>query len=131
MDEENNFPIESDHKYTSAVNFLREYTRNSKKYSMIYDDNVAYGFSRNICALKKIAILIALLCVSANILFMVLLILGNGYFFENPSILFCLLSMVVSIFFAIFWILYPTEEYVYGRAIRYAKSLLASCDVLN
>ena len=48
-------------KVRSAGNFMREYTRDRKKYSQVYNDNVAYGFARNITSIKKAGFIISLI----------------------------------------------------------------------
>src|SRR5690606_18964618 len=52
-------PKQADELYMSASNYLREHTRNTTRYPLIFKENIAYGFSRNIRAFKSLGIFIA------------------------------------------------------------------------
>jgi len=122
----------SDQCYASAVNFLREYTRDKTKYPMVYADNVAYGFARNLLVMRWIGVGFSVVGILLNFLFLYSRYEGpslRGFVNENMAmILFGGGATITSIIILFVWIFFVHKEYVKGRAIRYAKSLLAVCE---
>jgi len=124
----------ADHIYASATNFLREYARSKAKYPMVYNDNVAYGFARNLLVLRPIGIGVALVSIVLNL---VLLFFYFYYseqslqnFVENylSMIIFGSLATIASAGLLFFYMFFINSIFVHGRAFRYAKSLLAVCE---
>ena len=101
---------------------------------MVYSDNVAYGFARNLLVLRPIGIGVILVSIVLNL---VLLFADFDYgeqslrdFIENHVSMFlfgsgAIITSAILLFILIFFI---NSTYVHGRAIRYAKSLLAVCE---
>jgi len=124
----------ADDIYASATNFLREFTRSKTKYPMVYSDNVAYGFARNLLALRPIGIGVALVCVVLNI---ALLFAYFSYYEQSipifveshiSMVIFGSLATVTSVYLLFFYVYFINSVLVHGRAFRYAKSLLAVCE---
>lgn len=65
LDEEHSDPASADDVYTSCASFLRARTRDNAKFPLVYKENIAYGFSRNLYGLKPIGICCALVGVAA------------------------------------------------------------------
>lgn len=126
--------VDADHIYTSAVSFLREYARDKNKFPMVYSDNVAYGFSRNLLVLRPIGIGVTLTSIFLNVALVYFYFVNaerefNAFVGTNISmILFASGSVISSLI--VLWIFCKliNDNYVHGRAIRYAKSLLAVCE---
>ena len=77
LEDEEKDPVDADLKYQSAINFLREFTRDKAKFPAVYRDNVVYGFSRNLLAIRKFGLLISFTCMSVN-LYMAWPVFGYG-----------------------------------------------------
>jgi hypothetical protein len=62
-------PVEADQMYRAAVEWLLEKTR-GQKFGMLLDENIDYGFRRNLLALKgpAIAILLSVLVANATLI---------------------------------------------------------------
>lgn len=122
----------ADGLYTSATNFLREYTRDKSKYPMVYGDNVAYGFARNLLVMKWIGIGVAIISIFLNVAFLFSKYSGQSLLdFVNENMAMVLIGVGAtgaSIIITLVLVFALNEGYVYGRAIRYAKSLLAACE---
>lgn len=120
-------PRNADARYASAINFLRENTRDKEKYPMIYTDNVAYGYARNVLALRSLGLVSAAVAVTVN-----LVLLNERVVFFTPQQLFHnwpgIGALCGSAMFLFIFLFVVTERHVYWRAIRYAKSLLAACE---
>jgi len=54
-------PEAADKAYEAAVAFLLEQTRDRKKFSLVFEENINYGFRRNLCGMKSIGITTAAL----------------------------------------------------------------------
>ena len=125
-------PANADSVYTSAVFFLREYTRDKSNYPMIYGDNVAYGFARNLLAIRPIGIGVAFVSILLNTVFLYEFY-GEFLLWHTPSqniskLFFGIGAIVVAITLIYVFYFVINSRYVYGRGIRYAKSLLAACE---
>ncbi len=112
-------------KIRSSVNFLREYTRDRKKNEKIYRDNVAYGFSRNLVALRYYGMLICIACISTS-----LFVINQQVKDEIPFRLDTLgvSSTLISLVFFISHVFILNHSFVKWRAYRYALSLFEVCD---
>jgi|CXWL01.1.fsa_nt_gi hypothetical protein len=129
--------VDADQIYTSAANFLREYTRDKDKFPMIYSDNVAYGFARNLLVLRSVGVGVTWISILLNAaLVSFYFITASEGFTEfvvhNISmIIFASGSILVSVILLWIFVFLINDSYVHGRAVRYAKSLLAVCETSN
>ena len=125
-------PRESDVLYSSASNYLREHTRDTDKYSLLFKENIAYGFSRNIRAVKPLGIFLTLASLSVSLLIIYLKLesvkittvssLVHNVPFEYFGLLISHLAMLW------IWIFLVTEKWVKTRAFAYAKRLYSACE---
>jgi hypothetical protein len=119
-------------KIRSATNFLREYTRDKKKYPAIYRDNVAYGFSRNLVAIKYVGLAMSIISLVVNVAVIFYpdyfqLISGQNSTYSVTFLGVAALTVsVLSIFLLLFVV---NESFVKQRAYRYARSLLEICEM--
>jgi hypothetical protein len=121
--EETASTISADDFYESAVKWLLEYTRDKKKYPLVFEENINYGFHRNILALKPIAIAINLLCVGG--------ILLNNYL-QHHSLTFTdmkdVAALSIPLAMLLFWIFLVSPDWVKSIAYAYTRALFACCD---
>ncbi len=114
-------------KYNSAIHWLLEKTRDNQKYSLIYEDNINYGFSRNMVGIKYISICLAI--ISLLIDFIGIYQSYGNISFDLP--LKVILSIFISLFFVIYWIFLVKKKWVKSASEAYARSLLAACEEIN
>lgn len=124
---------DADDYYKSASNFMREYTRDEKKYPLVLSENISYGFSRNLLAFKKTAITVIVISFLISLLFIFLntewkLDLINTIK-EVPSSNYVLLG--IHLIFFLIWCFMINEKWVKTRGIAYAKRLYAACEDIN
>lgn len=121
--EETADPISADAYYESAVKWLLEYTRDKKIYPLVFEENINYGFHRNILALKPIAIAINLLCIGGIIL--------NTYL-QHHILAFSdmrdVAALSIPLAMLLFWIFLVSPDWVKSIANAYTRALFASCD---
>ncbi len=132
VEEEKNDPEDADSRYKSAINFLREFTRNKEKYPAVYRDNVNYGFSRNLLAIRSFGVFISFFCVIANLSFLCALF---DYYqadvgtVELNANFFGIGAGFASVIFMAAFLFIVNKNFVRDRGFRYAKTLLESCEL--
>lgn len=121
-------PTDADQYYISAINYLREKTRDSEKYPLILKENMNYGFSRNLLAFKSTAITIILISLAISLLIIVVTFKDKYVDINSLSLLSpqYYVLVILHIIFLLFWCLMINETWVKVRA--YAKRLLSSCE---
>lgn len=123
-EEEEENPNEADKVYQSAVRWLREKTRDKKKYYLIFQENIHYGFSRNLWAFKSYAISINVVNLISNIVGIYL-----TYKFDltniKPEIW---IAIIVGAIFLFVWIVFINKRWVRFSAYAYARALLSACE---
>lgn len=68
-------PADAELRYREAVAVLRELTRDTTRFRLVFAENMEYGFRRNSLGLRPVALAIAALTTGVSL---VLLILGGG-----------------------------------------------------
>lgn len=132
IEDEKTNPDDAEHKYRSATNYLREYSRNKKKYPTVYNDNVSYGFSRNLLAIKKFGLFITLVSVLINSYLIKPVFTIDNITLEyilNSEYILGVGSLSVSVVFLLVFLFLINEGFVKQRAFRYAKSLFEVCEM--
>ncbi len=125
-------PREVDDLYRSATNYLREKTRDSKLYPLVMKENINYGFSRNIRAVKWLGLTLTVGSLGSCI-GMIWFKYLKGVSSVNVDLMleipFAYLSLIPLLLFVLFiWGFWVSEGWVKVRAFAYAKALLASCE---
>ena len=123
---EENDPNAADAVYEAYSNLLLERTRDRKKFPLIFQELVNYGFRRNLWGMRPIGLTLSATCV-------VLEIGGVAYSalsHQMPSAL-ALTSVLLSIFLLACWIFLINPEWVRLVANAYAERLLASSEMLQ
>lgn len=117
-------PDAADAAYRSATKWLLEHTRDKKKFSLLFEENVSYGFQRNTLGLKPIG-----LAVSIGSLGLTALVIRQRYGDALDQVDGgAWLSLVVSAAAAIGWVTIVSPNWVRDAANAYARALLAACE---
>jgi hypothetical protein len=119
-------PEAADRAYEAACAWLLAQTRDKKGFSLLFEENINYGFRRNFWGLKPLA-----LAVSGLTLFASLAGLGACYVRDGrlPPTEAVGATLFVALYFALvlFWI---RPDWVRVAAVAFARKLLEACDVL-
>jgi len=122
MEEEMSDPLKADQIYEACTRFLIAKTRDTKKFSLLYKENINYGFLRNLWGLKPLGIVLSLLS-----------LINCGYFlwieWNNKKILpetiiFTLIILCISVL----WITWVRPKNIKIAAEAYAERLLECCE---
>ncbi len=121
-------PAGADAFYVRCGNWLRENTRDTKKFKILFDENITYGFRRNLLGLKWPAlflnILIVVVCAA--------LLWNRGPLDLEHSFTHKILSVfVIAFLHALYLALFVTETGVFEAGRQYGRQLLLSCAVLQ
>lgn len=108
----------------SSVKWLREATRDTKKFPLVFSENTNYGFRRNLLGVKPAALFLSIAT---------LLAMGAHAWIAGITQLSGVpvqswLAGVVALVGSLFWIFIVTPEFVKTTAFAYATALLATCD---
>jgi protein-S-isoprenylcysteine O-methyltransferase Ste14 len=125
-EEEIRDPQVADGFYQAANTWLLEKTRDQKKFKMLLDENIDYGFRRNLVALKPIAVIVASLALIGSIV----LIYMNTAAPEARRIAGYALTVGLVIDLAL-WLMLVNRQFVEDAADSYAKRMLAQIEHLG
>jgi len=118
-EEEIENPKHSFQTYNSAIGWLKERTRDSKRFPLVFAENINYGFRRNVLGLKTIGIIFSFGSVLFNLWFCYRAVCSQG-----------VAATIISFFFMFWWIAVVKDSWVKKSADEYSDKLLASCDLL-
>lgn len=127
-------PQGADAVYAEACGMLRGATRDTKKFNLLFKDNISYGFRRNALGLRKIAV--ASCAVS---LVWVAIRQGPSMWVSRyqaattPESFFTVNEVTAigaSLVMLLIWTTFITEKSVRAAAFSYARMLVAACEVL-
>lgn len=116
----------ADEVYSAWSQFLRTNTRDIKKYSMLFNENVNYGYRRNVWGLRPIGITLSLLCVLVVGGRLWLVQSETGQINQHMAIAF-----VVALLFLSLWLFRFTSDWVRIPAIAYAERLAESVETMD
>jgi hypothetical protein len=120
-------PAAADDFYKRCGNWLRENTRDTKKFKILFEENVTYGFRRNLLGLKSPA-----LALDAAIVAFCLVMLWWHFAFNtaDPLIQKLLSVVVITLLHAAYILLFVNEAGVAEAARTYGRQLLLSTETL-
>ena len=129
----------ADQKYEVAVSFLRESTRDTSKFPLVFAENINYGFRRNLWGMKPYGLGVALLatvCCWGVFLSSVGLHEADSLLvnmFRNPDgvVVTRLIGSILNTAITAAWLLVISPQWVRTAAEAYAQSLLRSVDALD
>ncbi|HDR5269091.1 hypothetical protein E8M24_30065 [Bacillus thuringiensis] len=124
LEQELENPTYYEQQYTSAVKWLIENTRDNDH---LLQDNINYGFSRNLLGIKFLGILCCIIAIIINIF--------AAYQIHNLNLLAIplkiWLSILINFLFLLLWIFYVNKKWVRSSSEAYARTLLSTCENNN
>lgn len=117
-------PEDADARYQSAIKWLLEHTRDTKRFSMLFSENVSYGFRRNALGIKWFAVF----CAATPLLLVCIELFVPSVSFLSSDNLSYGFSAAISVILLLWWICVVSENWVKDAGIAYATRLLAACE---
>jgi len=126
-EEEDRDPSHADEMYGAAGAWLVAKTRDKKRYGLLFEENINYGFRRNFWGMKPLALL-----TSGAALFIGLLAIAISWVRNEtlPSPEEVAATLLVAMY-VVFVVVRVRPSWVRVPAVAYARELLASCDTLS
>jgi len=121
-------PEEADVAYQAWVKFLIAKTRDTKKYPLLFSENINYGFRRNLWGLKRYAI--GLLLILMGLTYLYYTIRTKVYSPLNFPLLFIVAEAGLAALICL-WVFIVTASWVKIPAFAYAERLLESVESLK
>lgn len=122
-EEETENPCKADEIYDSCARYVISKTRDTKKFDLLFKENINYGFRRNTWGMKTLALSILIISLFIHA------IIASKYFSQisfqpNKD----LIPYVAFIFLGFFWLFIVSEKWVKLTAFAYAERLYESID---
>lgn len=125
-DEESTDPIEADRRYRACTSWLLEATRDERRFKLLLQENISYGFRRNLLALKPIAlpILVAAIAVNAG----AIAITGPTWTTQVTTATFVEAGLFATL---AIWLAVVRRDFLSAASLAYGLRLMACCDQLS
>ncbi|OYV36086.1 MAG: hypothetical protein B7Z80_16615 [Rhodospirillales bacterium 20-64-7] len=107
--------------FRSAVDWLLEHTRPNAQSSMLLNENIAYGFRRNLVGLKPVAIALLVVAIAINAYLIATKDDQSRMVAAGAVELFFLMSLIA-------WIYVVGSAFVEDASVAYAQRFLAQCE---
>jgi hypothetical protein len=124
---EQNDPGKADEIYAFWSSYLRNNSRNQKKFNLLFRETTNYGFRRNLWGMKNLSIRLITILLVMNYFYFVL---AEGHF----NLLFFpetfTINFLILVALLVFWTFYISKEWVRMVAFTYAHRLLEATDKL-
>ena len=126
LEQEKTKPADADATYSTCGDYLLSRTRDKERFQLLFQENVNYGFRRNLWAMKPVGVTICVLALVA-LAFIMRMETGAGTvpWFANLSAI-ALVALLLT-----WWIIRITPSWVKIVADAYALRLLGSIDELS
>jgi hypothetical protein len=118
-------PPNADLCYIAWSTHLRNSTRDQKRFSLIYDELVSYGYRRNVLGLRPLGISLSALCCLGVVAFA-----RFQFQHQHEIVPGVWVSFVLAIIFLSFWVFIVTPAWVQLIAETYAERLIEAVDDL-
>jgi ABC-type multidrug transport system fused ATPase/permease subunit len=135
-DQERNNPDAADEVYQSGIRWLLNHTRpnDSKKFDLLFKENVSYGFRRNALGLRPLGLIISIVSllwalVAADVL------VGSTHKYIDIAALSqmpapAISCLTLSAVMILVWLVFFTRASLRTAAFTYAEMLLRACETL-
>jgi hypothetical protein len=124
--EEANDPAGADNVYEACTRYLINQTRDTEKFSLIFEENINYGFRRNLWGMRPAGIMLAVIGIIVALCTTYL-----AWIKTDPLWIVGAGATIVNTCFLVWWILRITPSWVFVPAKAYAERLLEACDSLT
>lgn len=119
-------PKEADEIYQSWSKYLISKTRDSKKYNLLFQENINYGFRRNLFGLKSTSISIIIFLLIGSAIYSLII---NG--FKVILISDLIVSKIILMLILFFWIKVVKEKWIKTVAFSYAERLIETINIME
>jgi hypothetical protein len=126
-DDEARDPVSADAFYARAATWLRANTRDRHRFNILFEENITYGFRRNLWGLKKPALVVDAM---VAIITACLLAWALPHEWTHPMVQRLLVVLVIAVIHAFYIVTTATERGVVQAGRQYARQLILSTEDL-
>ena len=130
-EEEQKDLAQADDGYESATTWLLTQTRDRERFRLIFEENINYGFRRNIRGLKPIAIILDIIVIKILLIWCISLWTGEVLSTLNSINIYGQITGILVILHLLSLLFFITRDWIRPPAEAYARQLLAACDHLD
>ncbi len=112
-------PNDADDIYKSWAKYLISKSRDTQKNNLLFQENINYGFRRNLFGLKKFAIITIILLMFGSVVYS--FIIGNYQFDFSLELV---SSEIILTVILLFWVIIIKEKWIKSVAFSYAERLI-------
>jgi len=120
-------PEAADQVYDACVHFLRERTRDKKRFPLVFEENCNYGFRRNLWGMKPLGIGVNLIGLGG----IIFLFIRNYYVVGSEVSILSVVSGLAVVLILIGWFFWFTPNWVKTAADAYGERLLAATEEIE
>lgn len=117
-------PAAADAFYEQCGVWLREHTRDTKKFHLLFGENVTYGFRRNLLGVRWLAIALNLIVVAIC----VVLLWRSGWNWAAPLSQRTIVVLLIAVVHAIYVIAVVRRASVNDASRAYGREMILSCE---
>ena len=125
----------ADDIYQSGVRWLLNQTRDTKRFELLFKENITYGFRRNALGMKPIGWSVCVCSLLWVLTAHGVISRSAEYFFSREALMAlpetAIASLAVSGFMLAVWTVFFTKTSTRTAAFTYAETLLRACDALS
>ena len=118
-------PAAADRIYDSYVRYLIAQTRDREKFPLVLEENINYGFRRNLWGMRSAGIVLSASASAISAYFLYLRLE-----FADPLWIAWATVLIASVCLLTWWLFRIRSVWVFAPAKAYAQRLLEACDVL-
>ncbi|CCB65517.1 hypothetical protein [Hyphomicrobium sp. MC1] len=122
LEEERLDPNQAFERARSAVDWLLNHTRPTAKQSLLFDENIAYGFYRNLYGIKPLAIGIVIAAATTHVALMVIAPLDATSLRTGALVAGLLVALLA------LWLFFVSGSVVTDASLAYAEKLFSQCE---
>jgi hypothetical protein len=128
IDFENAEYFEVSEIYKSWTKYLISQTRDTKKYSLLFKENISYGFRRNLWGLRTISLSLLIAVIIGNFIIQGI---RNGFESINDFQIPFFISESLLLILLVIWVFIIRSNWVKLPAFAYSERLLESIETIN
>ena len=126
-EDETEAPEACDEFYGRCCLWLREHTRNRERFGILFEENVGYGFRRNLLGLRWVGVAIGTFI---GVLSALSLMFSIPVFSDKIGVLRASALIAFSAIHILYLLIFVTRSSVYQSALLYARQLILSYEPL-
>lgn len=118
--------LKADQVYAAWSSYLRINTRDVKKFPLVFNENVSYGYRRNVCGFRRVGIIVSALSSLVNVVWLYHQHSVMGKVSEEAVI-----ALVCTFVILLLWIFRFSSGWVRVAADAYAERLAETVDFMS